>query len=132
MAGCCNPIPGDKIIGYITQGSGITIHQRRCSNIQHSLLERPHRIIEVSWDDTETHNYKVDLNITAHDRSGLVRDITAEMSQQKIPLLGLSTRVSHKESLAYLNLSVELDGHESLQKLQNNLLNIPGVIQVLR
>jgi GTP pyrophosphokinase len=132
IATCCNPIPGDKIIGYITQGSGVTIHQHDCKNIQHSLIVRPHRIIQVNWDDSATQHYRVELIITVHDRQGLIRDITAEIMQQKITLLGLSTQTNRKENIAYLNVSIEINADQSLQKIQHHLQNVEGVINISR
>lgn len=132
IARCCNPIPGDDIIGYITKNSGINIHQSSCPNIKNSLITRPHRIIDVTWKNTEDQQYTVDLAITANDRNGLVRDITAELSNQKITIASVSTRIDRRENLGHIDLSIEINGQESLQKICHKLQLIPDVINIKR
>ena len=132
IARCCNPIPGDEIIGYITKNSGISIHQSSCPNINNSLKTRPHRIIDVKWQDCDDHHYTVELSITANDRSGLVRDITSELANQKIAIIGLTTRIDRKENLGYIDLAIEINGQSSLQKICHKLQSIADIIHVKR
>jgi len=132
LARCCNPIPGDKIIGYITQGRGVSIHRTDCRNIRDSLRIRRERLLEINWSDTKPHAYPVEIEIEAIERSGLIRDISGLITNEHLRLLSLHSRTKPSESLCYIRLTVELNSLEPLKKLLQQIQQIPEVIRANR
>ncbi len=133
LAKCCKPIPEDEIIGFITNGRGISIHHIRCKNIQHEILTRPQRIIDVKWNEQAQGNtYPVDLIIIAKDRSGLVRDISSIVANEKLHFLGLTTQINKTINEAIIQITIELRSDISVDYLRNQILKIPGIIKVER
>ncbi len=132
IAGCCKPIPGDDIIGYITQGQGVSIHQVDCHNAERFIKYNPERIIEMNWDQDNAQAYEVDLAIEAADRNGLVRDITAVISHHNMPIAGLMSRKNRRDNAAYINITIEINKLEPLQKLLNELRQLEGVTKASR
>lgn len=90
LARCCNPIPGDPVIGYITRGSGISVHRADCPNILTNNPEEQRRLIEVAWDVGIDDVYKVNIVITSVDRTGLMSDIMNVTSETKINIFSLA------------------------------------------
>lgn len=132
LARCCKPIPGDAIVGYITRGRGISIHQARCHNILQAQDQKPERLLEVQWGDETPDQYPVDLSISAVDRQGLVRDISNTVLQEDIALLGINTRINRAKNQAFIQLTIEIDDLGPLGKLLSQLQHIDGVIKVSR
>lgn len=132
LARCCRPIPGDAILGYITKGRGITIHQQDCRNIQFTLKRHPERLFTVNWGGKTQQSYQVEIHIEAEDRAGLVRDISNITATQHISLLGLTTRVDKIENRAYINLTIEVSSLAPLKKILQQFQQVPGVTQVKR
>ena len=101
---CCNPVPGDDIIGYITKGRGVSIHRKDCTNLK-DLLSEEERIIEVEWyNENEKSIYNVDIQILANDRTGLLADVVKEITAQKINIMGVNTRTS-KDRIATIDVT---------------------------
>lgn len=132
LARCCQPIPGDPIIGYITKGRGITIHQQSCFNIKQALKFRTHRIVAVDWGKELPKKYPVDLVIEADDRAGLLRDISNVVADEHITILGLTTHVDKLHNRAYINVTVEITNLSSLEKITQHLKKIPEILTVKR
>lgn len=132
IARCCKPIPGDTIIGFITTGRGVSIHSHHCPNIQHELLTQPQRIIDVQWRSQCEGTYPIDLIITADDRSGLVRDISAIVAQEKLHFLGLTTQINHSTNEVIIHITIELKGELSVDYIRHQILQVPGVLKVVR
>lgn len=132
LARCCSPIPGDAIIGYITKGRGITIHQQDCRNLQYTLKRHPERLFNVSWGQETKQTYQVSINIEAEDRAGLIRDISNIIAAQHLSLLGLNTRVDKLENRAFISLTIEIKSLEPLKKILQQLQQVPGAIHVYR
>lgn len=132
IAKCCKPIPGDTIIGFITTGRGVSIHHHDCHNIQHELLTQPQRIIEVNWNSHCAGAYPIDLIITADDRNGLVRDISAIIAQEKLHFLGLSTQINRTTNEVTIHITIELKSDLSVDYLRNQILQVPSVLKVIR
>jgi GTP pyrophosphokinase len=132
LARCCRPIPGDAILGYITKGRGITIHQQDCRNIQFSVKRHPERLFTVSWGAETADTYQVEIRIEADDRAGLIRDISNIIAAQHLSLLGLNTRVDKLENRAYISLTIEIKSLTPLKKILLQLQQIPGVTTVQR
>lgn len=132
MARCCQPVPGDDVIGYITLGRGVSIHRRDCPNIIHASERQKQRFLQVNWGSTTRENYVVDVLIKAFDRSELLKDVTALLSSEKAHVFALQTSSNKQENTAYITLTIEIDGLNSLSRLLNKLEQIPNVIEARR
>ncbi len=132
LARCCQPIPDDPIIGYITQGRGITIHRKDCANLIHTLKQRPERAIKAFWHDQPLENYTVDLKIIAENRSDLLKDLSAELSNNKVPIIGISSEVDPRYDHVAINLTITVQSLKSLHLLIHKLKSIPGIIDAKR
>jgi GTP pyrophosphokinase len=129
LAKCCNPIPGDPIIGYITRGKGVTVHRRNCPNILNE--DEKDRLIQVSWGRSPRQVYPASIRLEAWDRVGLLRDVSAVVSEEKVNITYVSTRVRPDRS-AVINLTVETTGLDQLSRVLAKLEGIRGVISVSR
>jgi GTP pyrophosphokinase len=132
MAKCCKPVVGDTIIGYITQGRGAKIHRQDCPNVKSLSGASRGRLIAVSWSEDASMNYPVDLTLFVQAQDGLVRDITGLLSQEKIPLLAISTQFDHKKDQAVVWLTVEVGSTVELEKMQKQLSHLDGVLTIRR
>lgn len=132
MANCCHPVPGEQIIGYITQGRGVTIHRQDCPNILQLRSEEPGRIVDVEWGDQARTQYPVDMEIEAWDRSGLLRDVTHVLSHDRVNVLSVNTRTDKDDNVARLKITLEVDGLESLGRIFSRIQQLPNVIDVKR
>jgi GTP pyrophosphokinase len=132
IASCCKPVPGDSIIGYITQGKGITIHRDDCLNALFSLKHHPEKIIFVSWEGRLEKHYPVDIVVNAYDRTGLVHDITDILKEDKIMVVGLELRTDKKEGIAHIFMTIEVEGLKPLSRILAKIERIPNVIEVTR
>ncbi|MER3448691.1 MAG: (p)ppGpp synthetase [Chloroflexota bacterium] len=129
LAKCCNPIPGDPIIGYITRGKGVTVHRRNCPNVLNE--DEKDRLIQVSWGRSPRQVYPASIRLEAWDRVGLLRDVSAVVSEEKVNITYVSTRVRPDRS-AVINLTVETTGLDQLSRVMAKLEGIRGVISVTR
>jgi GTP pyrophosphokinase len=128
-AKCCNPIPGDEIIGYVTRGRGVAVHSNSCPNVQ-NLLYQPERRIDVEWSGTTGALYPVTLLIRAQDRPGMLADITTVISEtgSNIRTLG-----SHPDNLhARIDLTLEISDRKQLERIIANIRKISGIFGVER
>jgi GTP pyrophosphokinase len=132
MAGCCKPLPGDSITGFITQGRGVSIHRSDCSRImalQESSLER---VIAVDWGESPEDNYEVDVAIECYDRQGLLRDITELFANARINVLAINTETNQKQHTATMRLRVEVPNLGALSKLLERIGRLKNVISAFR
>ncbi|WP_052383860.1 GTP diphosphokinase [Litchfieldella xinjiangensis] len=132
MAQCCHPVPGDQIVGFITQGRGVTIHRQDCPNILQLRVDEPQRIVDVEWGERAHTQYPVDIEIEAWDRSGLLRDVTSVLSQDKVNVLSVNTRTDTHDGIARLKITAEVDGLETLGRLFSRIQQLPNVIDLKR
>ncbi|MGP8288674.1 GTP diphosphokinase [Vreelandella zhanjiangensis] len=132
MANCCRPVPGESIVGFITQGRGVTVHRQDCSNILQLRMEEPQRIIEVEWGERAHTRYPVTIEIQAWDRSGLLRDVTGLLGNEKVNVLAVNTLTDTNEGIARLRITLEVDGLESLGRLFSRIQQLPNVTEVRR
>lgn len=130
LSKCCNPVPGDEIVGYITKGRGVSVHRADCVNVK-SLLSEENRMIDVYWYANNKTTYNVDIEIYANDRAGLLSEIIAEVSNNKCKLMAISSR-STKEKLAITELTVEVEDVEQLNRILKALRKIDSVYEVKR
>ena len=127
---CCNPLPGDEIIGYITKGRGVSVHRKDCVNIK-DLFQDEARIIDVKWCDTEKAVYKVEIEILSNDREGLVADIAREMNNLKVTMLLINSKVN-KQRIVTTNLTLQVESLDELNKVIRTLRKIDSVYEVNR
>lgn len=132
MAGCCQPLPGDPIIGYITVGRGVTIHRQDCPTALQLVEREAHRMIQVSWGSTPVQTYPVDILVRAYDRSGLLRDVSQVLLNEKINVLAVNTRSNKEDNTAAMRLTIEIPGLEALGRLLARISQLPNVIETRR
>jgi GTP pyrophosphokinase len=132
VAACCRPVPGEPIVGFITRGRGVSIHRQDCSNILHQRTDAPHRLIEVQWGTDAAEYYPVDIAVTAYDRSGLLRDITNILADERINVVGVTTNVDKKEHVAHIELTVEVSGIQAVSRVLSKLQQVTNVTNVER
>ncbi len=130
LSKCCNPLPGDEIIGYITKGRGVSVHRKDCLNVQ-DLLTEENRIIDVRWYEEAKENYNVNVEILANDRSGLLVDILNQVNNTNAKLMGVNTKTT-KERIAIIDINVELENIDELNKLIRTIKRVDSVYEVRR
>ncbi len=130
---CCNPVPGDKIIGYITRGRGVSIHRQDCINIAAMYKDDAEkaRLIDVSWENRRNSSYLARLKIICNDRDGLVLEIANSVSDTKVSLKSINAR-STKDSIAIVEITVEVSNTDQLNTLTKKLKNLKDIIEVTR
>ncbi|MDI6770038.1 MAG: bifunctional (p)ppGpp synthetase/guanosine-3',5'-bis(diphosphate) 3'-pyrophosphohydrolase [Anaerolineales bacterium] len=126
-ARCCNPTPGDEIIGYITRGRGATIHRQDCPNILR--MRDRERLVKVSWGE-HIRTYPVPIRISAYDRQGLMGDITNLLNAESVNILDANVRV--RKNLADLNLVIEVKDISQLSRILARIENLPNVLEAQR
>ena len=133
MARCCQPLPGDQIVGYVTQGRGISIHRADCEQLAELANAHPERVVETSWGNQDHHTaYHVMIRVLASDRNGLLRDITTVLANEKISVTGVSSRSDNKRQTATMDLEIQLNNVEMLSKILARLSALEDVIDVKR
>ncbi len=130
LSKCCNPLPGDEIIGYITKGRGVSVHRTDCTNVK-DLLNEENRMIDVYWFDDVNGSYKVEIEILANDRTGLLRDIIKQVENNKVKLTGMNTKTT-KENIAVIDISLEVLNTDMLNKVISSFRNVESVYDVNR
>ena len=132
LAKCCNPVPGDEIIGFITKGRGISVHRCDCSNITSLPEEEKARFIEVEWEDLKVgKSYNADICIVGNDRKGMLSDISRVCEDMDIHLSGVNAK-SGKDGSLTMTITLSISSTQEMQKVLRNLRNIEGVLHVYR
>jgi GTP pyrophosphokinase len=132
MAGCCKPLPGDAITGYITQSRGVSIHRADCARMLRLQAGGRNRVIEVEWGAAPRDNYEVDVAIEAYDRQGLLRDITGLFANARINVLTINTHTNKQTNTATMRLRVEVPDLGSLSKLLERIDRLNNVLSAVR
>ena len=132
MAGCCKPLPGDAITGFITQGRGVSIHRSDCGRLVKLQESSPERVIEVEWGAVPSENYEVDVAIEAYDRQGLLRDITGLFANARLNVLSINTQTNRKRNTATMRLRVEVPNLGALSKLLERINRLKNVVSAVR
>lgn len=130
LSKCCNPLPGDEIIGYITKGRGVSVHRKDCVNVK-DLLKEENRIIDVSWAEEKQASYNVDIEVYANDRSGLLADIVKEITNTKVNIVGVNARTG-KNRIAIIDLTLETKNLDELNTIFKTIRKIDSVYEVKR
>jgi GTP diphosphokinase / guanosine-3',5'-bis(diphosphate) 3'-diphosphatase len=132
VASCCHPLPGDEVVGYVTRGQGVTLHQSDCRNIVALREREPERFIRVNWQQNETRSYPVELRIVAYDRPGLVRDVSDVMARRGVNMSSVTATVHNSDGAAMVTAVVEMSSMTQLATLIDRLEMIENVIEVHR
>ncbi|MBC7258680.1 MAG: GTP diphosphokinase [Chloroflexi bacterium] len=130
LAKCCNPLPGDDIVGYITRGRGVTIHRRDCPN----LLARTdrERLIQVDWGVAKRQTYPVKIEVSAYDRGGLLRDIAAVVADEKASMSAVNARTDKRDNTAIFTATLEIEDIDQLSRILTRIYRLPNVLEVRR
>jgi GTP pyrophosphokinase len=131
FARCCNPVPGDSIIGYITRGRGVSVHRSDCPNIPTGDGDEGNRVIEVEWVDSVEANYSVDIEITGHDRRGLLNEVLQVVSESKTIISAVSGR-SDKNKMALIQMTILIRNIDHLQSVVDKIKRLKDVYSVQR
>ena len=131
FAKCCNPVPGDDILGYITKGRGVSIHRRDCSNLQNLIEEDSQKVVDVAWGTAKGVAYMAEIQVKTEDIPGVLSDIMNIIMESKLPLNALNAK-SAKSNLAYVNIKVKIDTIEQLKELMRKIRRLNGVMDVYR
>ena len=129
LAGCCSPIPGDEIVGYISKGNGVKVHRRDCPNVANEKS----RLIDVEWDDRrELRKYEATIQIYSHDRNFLLTDLMTVISQCKASLQNINSSVNQEELTVSTKIMLLVDDYDHLKTLIANLKKVNSVVSVER
>jgi GTP pyrophosphokinase len=130
LAHCCNPLPGDDIVGYITRGRGVTIHRQDCPNILR--MNDRERLIEVDWGPEITETYPVDVRVEAYDRQGLLRDIASVVADEAINLSAANVMTRKKDHMATMVVTLEIADIDQLSRVLARIERLPNVVEARR
>ena len=132
IANCCKPLPGDNIIGFITQGRGVAIHRGNCRELKTQARRYPNKVVTVNWGSSSKNGiFRADLEVIANDRSGLLRDLTNLFAMEKIAIAGLSTTCKNNKANMVFSLQI-VGGEFNFSWLINKINKLDGVIEVMR
>ncbi len=126
---CCTPVPGDQIIGFITRGRGVSVHRRDCPNVL--TEECNERLIDVDWEGDLKHNYSVDIEITGHDRNGLLNDVLQVVGETKTNISAVSGKAD-KNRVATIHMTISISNVDHLQKVVERIKRIKDIYSVRR
>ncbi|WP_028470297.1 GTP diphosphokinase [Neptunomonas japonica] len=132
IASCCKPVPGDLIVGFITQGRGVSIHREDCTNLLSLRENEAERVVAVDWDEGNETTYPVDINIEAYDRSGLLHDVMMVLANENLNILSANTLTDKNSNVARLSLTVEISRLELLGRIMDKINQLPNVVDVHR
>ena len=132
LSRCCNPVPGDSIVGYITRGRGVSVHRSDCVNVVSGIdSQEKERLIEVSWANAKKTTYPADFIISAYDRSSLILEVMNQITDMNLTVRAMNARLN-KEGIAIINITLDIQDTEQLDRIINRIDNLQGVIKVNR
>ncbi|MEI2417252.1 bifunctional (p)ppGpp synthetase/guanosine-3',5'-bis(diphosphate) 3'-pyrophosphohydrolase [Orrella sp. JC864] len=130
LARCCRPAPPDRIAGFVTRGRGVSIHRADCHSYAALAERHPERVIDVAWGQTEGSVYPVDVSVRAHDRPGLLRDLSEVFARLRLNVVGVNTQ--SRQSLAHMVFTVEVGDGAQLARALSAIGEVAGVVSVVR
>ncbi len=130
LAHCCNPVPGDKITGYVTRGQGISIHRSDCPNILRR--NNSERLIEVSWEENLRQVYPTMILVLAIDREGLLRDIASIVADERVNISAANTTTNKRTHTATITATLEISGMDQLARILAKIERLPNVVEARR
>lgn len=130
---CCNPLPGDKVIGFITRGHGVSVHKADCVNVPADIAHspEPERWVKVHWDTATSDKYSATITVTCLKRMGLIADVSQQIANMKVNIAGLTTHDT-KDGRCIIEVTVQVEGIEHLKSLASKIEKVQGVISVER
>ncbi|MGL4656525.1 MAG: RelA/SpoT family protein [Sarcina sp.] len=131
FAKCCNPVPGDEIVGYVTKGRGISVHRADCSNFKHIVEVRNEKVVEVSWNSCSGESYEAEIEIRAEDTAGYLSEVMMIISDLKVNLVSLNAKTT-KANFAHINMKVKVDSLDKLRELMRKFRKTKGTRDVYR
>ena len=131
FAKCCNPVPGDDIMGYITKGRGVSVHRADCGNLKSLIMEDGAEVVDVSWGSSNGRAYIAEIQVKAEDIGELLTDIMGVISELNLQLNAVNAK-SAKGRIAYVNIKVKIDSVDILKNLMRKIRHLKGVIDVYR
>jgi GTP pyrophosphokinase len=132
FARCCRPLPPEPIAGYITQGRGVSIHRATCKNLLRLQADNPERLLAVDWGRREHASYPVQVQVEAWDRTGLIRDISAVLADEKIDINAMTTRTERATHVAMIDITLGIGSLEQLSRLMHRIGRLPNISSVRR
>ena len=132
MAKCCQPVPGDTISGFITQGRGISVHRQDCEQLANALNLQPERLVEVQWGNEHKQSYQASAQIIGSDRQGLLRDISTIIANEKVSIVGMESHTDKTKQTMSMTLKLEVESSELLLRVLDKLRQLDDVSQVRR
>ncbi|MFN2239317.1 MAG: bifunctional (p)ppGpp synthetase/guanosine-3',5'-bis(diphosphate) 3'-pyrophosphohydrolase [Thermoanaerobaculia bacterium] len=129
LAKCCNPLPGEEIVGYVTRGKGVAVHSVSCPNVR-NLMFNPDREIAVEWGDKEPSHYRIDLEVRIEDRTGMLARVVSQIANLKTNIRNIEARTA--DGRGAIDLTVEISDLRHLEKVIKGISNLEGVIEVQR
>ena len=128
MAQCCKPLPNDPIVGYITRGRGVSVHRADCRNVLNLVDAERARLIDVAWSGGKPEeSYPVEIVVEAYDRKGLLRDVTAVVSNEAVNIVALDSNTDARTHIVYTRITVEVSGIKQLSRVLDRLAQLPNV-----
>ena len=127
IARCCQPVPGDPIVGYLTRGRGVSIHRRNCASLQRLVAAQPERELPVNWGKAESSRYEVGVQLHAFDRKWLLKDVTNVIAQSDVNILAIQSQADEARGLVELRLTLRVSDFGQLSQLLGKLDAVPGV-----
>jgi len=132
FARCCNPVPGDEILGYITRGRGVSVHRADCNNLPVvDDSDESNRLIEVEWETSVDATYNVEIEILGHDRRGLLNDVLQVISESKTIIAAVSGR-SDKNKIAHINITILIRNTDHLHSIVEKIKRVKDIFSVQR
>lgn len=133
LSRCCNPVPGDDIVGYITRGRGVSVHRSDCPNMKNIIIDGDARLIDVYWYQSVSPNvsYLAEITLKAHDRSGLLVEITNAIGESRIPLRAINARTA-KDLTVVMHMTLEINNTEQLDRIIAKMSRIKDVFEISR
>ncbi len=130
LARCCKPVPPDAIVGFVTRGRGISVHRRDCASLAHLLTRHPERGIEAQWGARAASVFPVDIAVQAHDRQGLLRDVSEVLSRERINVTAVNTL--SRRHVATMFFTVEVEDLDQLRRALAQIAEVSGVFSASR
>lgn len=132
LARCCQPIPGDEIIGFVTQGRGISVHRSDCEQLEELRHHAPERMIHTVWGGGFVGNYNITMRVTASERNGLIKDLTNTLANEKVKVAGMKSRIDFKKQMSIMDFDLELTDLEVLSRVLKRVEQVKDVAEAKR
>jgi len=132
LAKCCSPVPGDRIVGFITKGRGVTVHRDDCPNVRSLSMEDISRLIHVEWDRSRNSGtFNADLSILAEDRKGLFSDISRACLEMDLNIWGVNSKIT-SDNMSHITMTLSIKSVDEMEKILRTLRQIPNIVEVYR